>query len=61
MCTKFDSHERELLRAVEQGELRSVATASELARVTAAARSTSLLAQHFKDLPPPTIRQTRHS
>ncbi len=39
---KLDAYESELLAAFEKGQLKSVATKAELARVRAAARATSL-------------------
>ena len=42
MPTKIDNEERELLDAFEQGQLKSVATKSELASIKAAARATAL-------------------
>ncbi|MCQ9376357.1 MULTISPECIES: hypothetical protein [unclassified Methyloversatilis] len=42
MPTKIDHDESELLKAFEQGQLKSVATKSELARFKAAARATAL-------------------
>lgn len=42
MPTQLDRDEGELLQALEQGRLKSVATKSELARFKAAARATSL-------------------
>ncbi len=42
MPTKIDHDESELLEAFEQGQLKSVATKSELAKFKAAARATAL-------------------
>lgn len=42
MPTKIDHDESELLEALEQGQLKSVATKSELAKFKAAARATAL-------------------
>lgn len=42
MPTKIDHDESELLNAFEQGQLKSVATKSELAKFKAAARATAL-------------------
>ena len=42
MPTKIDHEESELLKAFEQGQLKSVATKSELAKFKAAARATAL-------------------
>lgn len=39
---KLDAYESELLAAFEKGQLKSVATKAELARVRAAARATSI-------------------
>lgn len=38
----IDNHERDVLDACEKGELKSVATKSELARFRAAARATGI-------------------
>jgi len=40
--SKVDAYEMEILRAFEEGKLRSVATKAELARLKAAARATSI-------------------
>lgn len=42
MPTKIDHDESELLNAFEQGQMKSVATKSELAKFKAAARATAL-------------------
>jgi predicted DNA binding CopG/RHH family protein len=39
---KIDAHEREVLTAFEKGQLKSVATKAELAKVKAAARATAI-------------------
>jgi predicted DNA binding CopG/RHH family protein len=40
--SKVDANETEILKAFEEGKLRSVATKAELARLKAAARATSI-------------------
>lgn len=42
MPTRIDHDERELLKDFEQGQLKSIATKSELAKFKAAARATAL-------------------